>query len=195
MTIHRMPSKQRCGILSRRTKRAEKETGPECRGNGIKWIVSSIKWIELRNIAKGVRHEPVIARVYYRPFCRRWLYFDRHLNDGSTRSGNLFRSEESNLGSFYCIGLSERQFGSHGMSRRFLTAHFACAVRRNQSACRYIVSKSGGRVDNITDWALDQFRKHYQPGRGKKESRSPKKRFSITSTACCMIRFTARNTH
>ncbi|MGE0557350.1 MAG: type ISP restriction/modification enzyme [Burkholderiales bacterium] len=24
-------------------------------------------------------------------------------------------------------------------------------------------------VDNITDWALDQFRKHYQPGRGKKD--------------------------
>jgi len=26
----------------------------------------------------------------------------------------------------------------------------------------------GQRVDNITDWSLDQFRKHYQPGRGKK---------------------------
>jgi len=23
--------------------------------------------------------------------------------------------------------------------------------------------------DNITDWALDQFKKHYQPGRGKKD--------------------------
>jgi predicted helicase len=28
---------------------------------------------------------------------------------------------------------------------------------------------AGAGVDNITDWALDQFRKHYQPGRGKQE--------------------------
>lgn len=28
--------------------------------------------------------------------------------------------------------------------------------------------KAGKRVENITDWSLDQFRKHYQPGRGKK---------------------------
>ena len=27
---------------------------------------------------------------------------------------------------------------------------------------------AAGRADNITDWALEQFRKHYQPGRGKK---------------------------
>jgi predicted helicase len=28
---------------------------------------------------------------------------------------------------------------------------------------------NGERVDNITDWSLDQFKKHYQPGRGKKD--------------------------
>ena len=28
--------------------------------------------------------------------------------------------------------------------------------------------ESGNRIDNLTDWALDEFRKHYQPGRGKK---------------------------
>jgi len=29
--------------------------------------------------------------------------------------------------------------------------------------------ENGKCIDNITDWALDQFRKHYTPGRGKKE--------------------------
>ena len=29
-------------------------------------------------------------------------------------------------------------------------------------------AKNGERHDNITDWALTQFRQHYQPGRGKK---------------------------
>ncbi len=28
--------------------------------------------------------------------------------------------------------------------------------------------EDGTRIDNITDWALAEFRKHYQPGRGKK---------------------------
>ncbi len=29
--------------------------------------------------------------------------------------------------------------------------------------------EDGQRQENITDWALDQFRKNYQPGRGKKD--------------------------
>jgi predicted helicase len=28
--------------------------------------------------------------------------------------------------------------------------------------------ESGARIDNITDWSLAEFRKHYQPGRGRK---------------------------
>jgi predicted helicase len=27
----------------------------------------------------------------------------------------------------------------------------------------------GTKIDNITDWSLDQFRKHHQPGRGRKD--------------------------
>ncbi len=38
-----------------------------------------------------------------------------------------------------------------------------------QSLPRWRVDSKGVRADNITDWALDQFKKHYQPGRGKKE--------------------------
>ena len=31
------------------------------------------------------------------------------------------------------------------------------------------VDDTGTAIDNVTDWALDQFRKQYQPGRGKKD--------------------------
>jgi predicted helicase len=31
-----------------------------------------------------------------------------------------------------------------------------------------LVGGGGSAAENVTDWALDQFRKHYQPGRGKK---------------------------
>jgi predicted helicase len=32
----------------------------------------------------------------------------------------------------------------------------------------YRYDDAGNRIDNITDWSLAEFRKHYQPGRGKK---------------------------
>ncbi|WP_309624433.1 type ISP restriction/modification enzyme, partial [Methylibium sp.] len=31
----------------------------------------------------------------------------------------------------------------------------------------YRYDEAGNRIDNITDWSLAEFRKHYQPGRGK----------------------------
>ena len=35
-------------------------------------------------------------------------------------------------------------------------------------AALYRLDEAGDRTDNITDWALTQFRQHYQPGRGTK---------------------------
>jgi predicted helicase len=46
--------------------------------------------------------------------------------------------------------------------------HFGAAVDAYQQVPlrRF---EDGEEIDNITDWSLDQFRKHYQPGRGKKD--------------------------
>jgi hypothetical protein len=42
------------------------------------------------------------------------------------------------------------------------------STHENQVAplCRY--DEAGTCIDKITDWALAEFRKHYQPGRGRK---------------------------
>ena len=37
----------------------------------------------------------------------------------------------------------------------------------SQTFARWVLDASGKLVDNITDWALDQFKKQYQPGRAK----------------------------
>ena len=47
--------------------------------------------------------------------------------------------------------------------------HFVGAAAGTECLPFYRYDNSGHNVENITDWALDQFRKHYQPGRGKKE--------------------------
>jgi predicted helicase len=45
--------------------------------------------------------------------------------------------------------------------------HFGASIDAYQQVplWRYV---NGERVDNVTDWALDQFRKRYQPGRGQR---------------------------
>jgi hypothetical protein len=57
-----------------------------------------------------------------------------------------------------------------------------------------VTRETGASVDNITDWSLDQFKKYYQPGRGKKERPITKTQSSITFTVCCTIHCTARST-
>jgi predicted helicase len=46
--------------------------------------------------------------------------------------------------------------------------HFGASVDAYQQVPFQRV-EHGEEIDNITDWSLDQFKKHYQPGRGKKE--------------------------
>lgn len=47
--------------------------------------------------------------------------------------------------------------------------HFGAAVDAYQQVPLLTFDESGAAHDNITNWALDQFKKHYQRGRGKKE--------------------------
>jgi len=46
--------------------------------------------------------------------------------------------------------------------------HFGSSIDAYQQVPLYRFDSVGNRADNITDWALDQFRKHYQPGRRRK---------------------------
>ena len=46
--------------------------------------------------------------------------------------------------------------------------HFGSAVDAYQQVPRYRIEE-GDSVDNITDWGLEQFREHYQPGRAKEK--------------------------
>jgi predicted helicase len=46
--------------------------------------------------------------------------------------------------------------------------HFGASIDAYQQVPRRILDvESGLTRENITDWSLDQFRKHYEPGRGK----------------------------
>jgi predicted helicase len=46
--------------------------------------------------------------------------------------------------------------------------HFGSSIDAYQQVALYRYDASGNRAHNITDWALTQFRRHYQPGAGRK---------------------------
>jgi len=125
-----------------------------------------IKWSRnlKRRFAQG-RTEPVsnerIVRASYRPFCRRWLYdSELYIDEGGSKE-EMFPVGQPNKAicfsdigtrSDYCVlavdGIADLHFGS--------------AVDAYQQVPLYRYEKGQQRLDNVTDWALEQFRKHYQ---------------------------------
>lgn len=124
----------------------------------------SIKWDrELdRYLRKGIAksYDPDReVRALFRPFNRAWLYFDPHLNGMTYRIPWLFQGEPAQA-----IIVSDK-----GWRSQFATLatdvipdlHALAAIDGYQVVTRHRYTKSGERVDNITDWALKRFRTHY----------------------------------
>jgi predicted helicase len=126
---------------------------------------SEIKWdLELdRLLKRGValsydrgREIPALSR----PFNRAWLYFDAQLNGRTYRLPTLYRSGEPNPG----IIVSDRGWRSQFASLATDVTpdlHALASVDGYQVVTRFRYISTGERVDNITDWALKQFRARY----------------------------------
>ena len=134
---------------------------------------SDIKWdLELdRFLERGIsltydkrREIPALSR----PFNRAWLYFDTHLNGRTYRLPALFRPGEPNAG----IIVSDKGWRSEFASLAtdvIPDLHALASVDGYQVVTRYRYIPSGERVDNITDWALKQFRTRYADARISKD--------------------------
>lgn len=126
---------------------------------------SSLKWdVELdRSLKSGVQlvyNAGKATSALARPFNRAWLYFDTHLNGRTYKLPHLFRPDEANP----AIVVSDRGWRSQFSSLATDTIpdlHALASVDGFQVVTRYRYMKSGERVDNITDWALRQFRTRY----------------------------------
>lgn len=124
---------------------------------------SVLKWIRntKRTLQRGVelKYDPAKLRTsLYRPYCKESYYFERAFNEDTYHFPRIFPntdSEEENL--VVCL----TAVGN--------TKPFQCLVSRNivdlhltgDSQCFpfYTYNEEGtGRRENITDWALDQFK-------------------------------------
>lgn len=136
----------------------------------VEQLDTSIKWTRAvkNDLRKGLTYElrkAAVLESYYRPFVKRQLYFDRHLNEMVYQVPQIFGPDAGpNLA--FCFSAEERsEFGAIAFKALPNKDIFMPSAAQVLALYRY---ENGQKIENITDWALDQFRKRYQPGRGKK---------------------------
>jgi predicted helicase len=121
----------------------------------------SIKW------TRAVKNDLSNGRIYefdkskivaslHRPFVKKVLYFSKELNEMQYQMPTLFKKEN------ICIA-----FSGTSSSKKFsilvtnLVFNHDC-IEKTQSLPLWCYDKNSNRLENITDWALEQFRTHYQ---------------------------------
>jgi predicted helicase len=139
-------------------------TDPERLGAVIKWS-RNLK----RRLLQGQReaYQAGLARVLaYRPFVRRWLYDSDLFVDEPGLAASLFPRDKANRAICFSAPGARAAFMALAVDQ-VADLHFGASVDAYQQLPLHEYTLDGTRVDNITDWGLEQFRKHYQPGRAK----------------------------
>ncbi|HVI99427.1 MAG TPA: type ISP restriction/modification enzyme [Sphingomonas sp.] len=159
----------------------------------------SIKWSRnlKRRLLQG-RREPFdpgrVTLAAYRPYTERYLYQSSLFVDEAGLAGTLFPEGASNEAVCFSDPTSQKPFLVKAVGG-LVDLHFVGAGAGTIYVPRYRYTKSGERIDNITDWAVRQFKDRYVKnagGGGKLRAKLPRTRSSITSTPCSTIRCTAR---
>jgi predicted helicase len=126
----------------------------------IKWS-SRLKECLLSN-KRATYKEANVRRALYRPFCAQYLYFDEILTHRRGLFPEIFpnsATERENL-VVAILGTGNRQaFGV--LASEHIVSH-DLAFEKTQCFPFYTYAEDGThRRENITDWALEQFRAHY----------------------------------
>ncbi len=122
----------------------------------------SIKWTRAvkNDLSKGKVYsfeDSLIIDCLYRPFVKKKLYFSKELNEMQYQTPSMFgeNAELPNLViNVNSNGTDLRYFASKSLS----DLHF---LGDNQCIPLYRYDSKGSRFDNLTDWGLNQFTKHY----------------------------------
>jgi predicted helicase len=109
--------------------------------------------------------EAAIRVSLYRPFNRRLLYYDDVLIDRPALFSSIFPTHTTELENraiaTSVIGYRAQTFNAL-MTAHIADLHLCASVDGHQCFPFYAYNEDGtNRRENITDWALDQFRTHY----------------------------------
>ncbi len=123
--------------------------------NNIKWDRELSNYLK-RKINKEFNQEQIIFCLY-RPFTKQYFYFDKHFNGMTYQWFNIYNPQNK-----YMIipGLSSPK-DFHTLASNYLI-DLNCLPAGCQCLPLYTY-ENGDRLDNISDWGLQQFRDYYQP--------------------------------
>ncbi len=129
----------------------------------IKWDRELSKYLK-NKIPKRFEKDRIVL-TQYRPFIKEYFYFDKHFNGQPYQWFEIFRIEDKNQ--FIAIN-------SPGNPKDFfcMSANTICDLHlTGDSQCLplYRYTSTGERIDNITDWGLQQFKDYYKNGSITKE--------------------------
>src|ERR1017187_5455138 len=139
------------------------------------FVDRTIKWTEELegHLKKGSElkfNTDKILESIYRPFVKQFFYYDRIITHRLYQNEHIFGLEEkyNNL----CISFigkdTEKPF-SVLANDKLVGLNFLSPASGSQSFPLYRYNEKGERIDNITDWGLEQFTKHYKDKKIKKE--------------------------
>jgi len=131
----------------------------------------TIKWTRSmkKDLAKGVTYDFQQASTrdcLYRPFIKRKLYFNRQLNEMQYQNPSIFPAPTTENKVIFFNG-------SNAVSWNPLASKIIVDLNAlyGGAQCLPLYRYDDGHcLDNITDWALNQFRNHYSDANVTKES-------------------------
>jgi len=124
-----------------------------------------IKWTRLlKSLARGRKKlaEIPLRRSAYRPFNCQWLAYSSQINEVHYLNEQIFPSTEilTNQSVTFTSPDSQKPWMSLAVNN-VPDLHFVGSAAGTMQLPRYRYTKSGERIDNITDWAFNKFVVHY----------------------------------
>ena len=126
-----------------------------------------IKWsrqvkASLKKLESSTYENTHFRTALYRPFCQKYLYFDNFWNEERYQQHRILPTPEIEAENWViCVaGIGDRKgFGCLATNK---IPTFDLAFEKTQCFPFYIYDEDGtNRQENITDWALSEFRTHY----------------------------------
>ncbi|MCE7951586.1 MAG: DNA methyltransferase [Xanthomonadales bacterium PRO7] len=122
----------------------------------------SIKWTRAvkRDLAKGVAYKfdgKLIVDSLYRPFVKKSMYFSQQLNEMQYLQREVFGFGASNIAIAVSGAPAAKPFQT--LATNIVPCYDELEKTQTLPLYRYV---DGNRIDNITDWALKQFRDRYK---------------------------------
>ncbi len=143
------------------------------KGKSIDYIDNSvdysIKWTRAvkNDLAKGRKYSfnnNSVSECFYRPFVKKKMYFSKQLNEMPSLQNQIYGEELNKQNT--CFGFIGNNTVVPFSVLAFKNINdynsLSNAANGNKTFPIYRYNSNGERIENITDWGLEQFKKHYK---------------------------------